>query len=63
MNRSCCNVSVADRVDACILIDTGVSDESLAIAWAIGGAKYVDRKFEWVCDFAADGNLGWEATQ
>ena len=56
-------VSVADWVDACIVIDTGVSDETLTIASAIAGAKYVEHKFEWVSDFAAARNFSLEAAQ
>jgi glycosyltransferase involved in cell wall biosynthesis len=55
--------SVADWVDACIVIDTGVTDESLAIASAIAGEKYVERKFEWVADFAAARNFSLEVAK
>lgn len=55
--------SVADWVDACIVIDTGVTDESLAIASAVAGEKYVERKFEWVADFAAARNFSLEAAK
>lgn len=56
-------VSVVDWVDTCIVIDTGVTDESLAVASAIAGAKYVERKFEWVSDFAAARNFGFEVAK
>ncbi|MBE9094462.1 hypothetical protein [Tychonema sp. LEGE 07203] len=56
-------VSVADWVDACIVIDTGVTDESLAIASAVAGDKYVERKFEWVADFAAARNFSLEVAK
>ena len=56
-------VSVVHWVDACIVIDTGVTDESLIIASAIAGAKYVEGKFEWVSDFAAARNFGFEVAK
>ncbi|MEG4854036.1 hypothetical protein QUB10_24490 [Microcoleus sp. B5-D4] len=56
-------VSVVHWVDACIVIDTGVSDESLAIASAIAREKYVERKFEWVSDFALARNFGFDVAK
>jgi glycosyltransferase involved in cell wall biosynthesis len=56
-------ISVVNWVDACIVIDTGAIDESLAIASAIARSKYVERKFEWVSDFAAARNFGFEVAK
>lgn len=49
--------SVVDWVDACLVIDTGVTDESLAIARDVAKEKYVERKLEWRNDFAAARNF------
>lgn len=49
--------SVMDWVDACIVIDTGASDETLAIARATAGAKFIGSAFPWVDDFAAARNF------
>lgn len=53
--------SVVDWVDQCLVIDTGVTDRSLAIAREVAGDKYVERKFPWVDDFAAARNFALEA--
>lgn len=53
--------SVLDWVDACLVIDTGVTDDSLAIARAVAGDKYVERSFAWVEDFAAARNFALDA--
>jgi len=39
--------SVVDWVDVCLVIDTGSSDGSLALAREVAGAKYAERKFPW----------------
>ncbi len=44
--------SVLDLVDLCIVIDTGVSDESLRVAELICGDKLRIEKYEWINDFA-----------
>lgn len=45
--------SVVDWADACIVIDTGVKDGTLAVADQVCGPKLVTRTFEWRRDFAA----------
>jgi glycosyltransferase involved in cell wall biosynthesis len=49
--------SVVEWVDCCVVIDTGVTDESLRIAREIAGDKYVERRFAWINDFAAARNF------
>lgn len=49
--------SVVEWVDACLVIDTGVTDRSLEIAREIAGEKYVERRFRWVSDFSAARNF------
>jgi tetratricopeptide (TPR) repeat protein len=49
--------SVVDWVDVCLVIDTGVTDDTLAIAKSIAGPKYAERRFHWVNDFAAARNF------
>ncbi|AKT39103.1 glycosyltransferase [Chondromyces crocatus] len=53
--------SVVDWVDACLVIDTGVTDRSLEIAREIAGDKLVLRTFRWVNDFAAARNFALDA--
>ncbi len=48
--------SVVGWVDACLLIDTGITDDTLEVARAIAGDKLVVRSFPWVDDFAAARN-------
>ena len=49
--------SVVDWVDACVVIDTGVTDDSLTIARSVCGDKYVEHAFPWTHDFAAARNF------
>lgn len=49
--------SVVDWVDLCLVIDTGSTDGTLEVARSIAGAKYVERKFPWINDFAAARNF------
>jgi tetratricopeptide (TPR) repeat protein len=49
--------SVAGWVDACIVIDTGVNDRSLAIARRVAGAKYRAASLAWSEDFASARNF------
>ena len=53
--------SVVDWVDTCLVIDTGVSDESLAVAEGVAGAKFVLRRFDWIRDFSAARNFALDA--
>lgn len=53
--------SVIDWVDWCLLIDTGVSDDTLEIAREIAGDKLIVREFPWRDDFAAARNFALEA--
>lgn len=48
--------SVVDWVDWCLVIDTGINDETLEIAREIAGDKLVVRQFLWRHDFAAARN-------
>ena len=45
--------SVRDQVDAVIVIDTGATDETIAVARAAAGDKFVLRSWPWRNDFAA----------
>jgi glycosyltransferase involved in cell wall biosynthesis len=53
--------SVVDWVDLCLVIDTGVTDDSLQIAREAAGSKYAERKFAWVNDFSAARNFALDA--
>lgn len=53
--------SVVDWVDICLVIDTGVTDESLSMARSVAGEKYVERRFTWRQDFAAARNFALDA--
>jgi glycosyltransferase involved in cell wall biosynthesis len=53
--------SVVDWVDRCLVIDTGVTDDTLRIAREIAGDKYVERRFPWIGDFAAARNFALDA--
>jgi tetratricopeptide (TPR) repeat protein len=43
------------------VIDTGVTDDTLAVARRVAGAKYVERRFEWTRDFSAARNFALDA--
>lgn len=49
--------TVVDWVDACLVIDTGVSDGSLERARAVAGDKLVERRFTWTGDFSSARNF------
>ncbi len=53
--------SVVDWVDMCLVIDTGLSDDSLKIAQQVAGSKLVERRFEWTQDFSAARNFALDA--
>jgi hypothetical protein len=53
--------SVVNWVDWCLVIDTGISDDTLEIAWSIAGTKLLVRQFLWQDDFAAARNFTLEA--
>ncbi|HEX5498391.1 MAG TPA: hypothetical protein VFX03_04155, partial [Thermomicrobiales bacterium] len=53
--------SVVDWVDACIVPDTGIADDTLEIARAGAGDKLVVRSFPWIDDFAAARNAALDA--
>lgn len=52
--------SVIDWVDAFVLIDTGITDDSVQIAREIAGDKLLVRTFEWCNDFALARNFSLE---
>lgn len=52
--------SVLPWVDACLIVDTGATDNSIAAARAVAGAKYRGATFSWIDDFAAARNYGFE---
>lgn len=53
--------SVIDCVDVFLLIDTGITDDSVEIAREIAGDKLVVRTLEWCNDFALARNFSLEA--
>mgnify|MGYP000919708383 CR=1 FL=1 len=53
--------SVADWVDRCLVIDTGITDDTLEIARAVAGDKLVVRAFPWQNDFSAARNYALAA--
>ena len=53
--------SVVDWVDWLLVIDTGVTDDTLAIAREIAGNKLLVREFPWRDDFAAARNFALTA--
>lgn len=53
--------SVADWVDACLVVDTGDGADAVAAARAVVGDKVRVRSFPWRDDFAAARNFGLEA--
>jgi tetratricopeptide (TPR) repeat protein len=54
-------LSVLPWVDACLLIDTGVTDGTLRIARKIAGDKYLERQFTWTNDFSEARNFALQA--
>lgn len=55
--------SVVDWVDTCLVIDTGVTDESLEIARKVAGDKFALRTFPWTRDFSAARNFALDAAR
>jgi tetratricopeptide (TPR) repeat protein len=55
--------SVVGWVDLCLVIDTGVTDDTLKIARGIAGDKYVERRFTWIQDFAAARNFALDTAR
>jgi glycosyltransferase involved in cell wall biosynthesis len=53
--------SVVGWVDVCLVIDTGVTDDTLAVARAVAGDKYAERRFTWIDDFSAARNFALDA--
>ncbi len=53
--------SVVDWVDVCLVIDTGVSDDTLRVAAEVAGPKLEVRRFEWIGDFSAARNFALRA--
>jgi glycosyltransferase involved in cell wall biosynthesis len=53
--------SVLDWVDCCLVIDTGVSDDTLLVAQRVAGDKCVVRRFPWTNDFSAARNFALDA--
>jgi glycosyltransferase involved in cell wall biosynthesis len=53
--------SVVEWVDVCLVIDTGVTDDSLEIARRVAGDKYVERRLAWTNDFSAARNFALDA--
>ena len=53
--------SVVDWVDWLLVIDTGITDDTLAIAREIAGNKLLVREFPWQDDFAAARNFALTA--
>ena len=53
--------SVVDWVDVCLVVDTGITDDTLEIARDIAGDKLVVRQFTWRSDFSAARNFALAA--
>lgn len=53
--------SVLPWVDACLVIDTGVTDDTLEVARRVAGAKYVERTLRWQNDFSMARNYALDA--
>ncbi len=53
--------SVVDWVDWCLLVDTGITDDTLEIAREIAGDMLIVRQFPWQDDFAAARNFALAA--
>lgn len=54
--------SVIDWVDECIVIDTGITDNTLLVASEVAGAKLRVEKFDWCDDFAKARNYSLECS-
>lgn len=55
--------SVVDHVDRCLVIDTGVRDDTLEVARRVAGERLLVREFAWKNDFAAARNFALEAAR
>jgi glycosyltransferase involved in cell wall biosynthesis len=53
--------SVVDWVDICLVIDTGITDQTLEIAQQIAGDKLQVRSHKWTNDFSAARNFAIDA--
>ncbi|MDQ3779151.1 MAG: glycosyltransferase, partial [Chloroflexota bacterium] len=53
--------SVVDWVDLCLVIDTGATDDALAVARQVAGDKYREARVPWTDDFAAARNAALAA--
>ena len=53
--------SIVDWVDWCLVIDTGITDDTLEIAREVAGDKLVVRELPWQNDFSAARNFALEA--
>ena len=53
--------SVSAQVDRCLVIDTGATDDSIAVAREAAGGKFLLREFPWKHDFAAARNFALQA--
>lgn len=55
--------SVVDIVDACLIVDTGITDGTLEMARQVAREKLVVREFSWVNDFALARNFSLDAAE
>jgi tetratricopeptide (TPR) repeat protein len=53
--------SVVDWIDACLVVDTGASDDTLGVAQMVAGDKFVECAYPWRNDFSAARNFALEA--
>lgn len=53
--------SVVDRVDRCLVVDTGARDDTIEVARRTAGARLLLREFPWRNDFAAARNFALQA--
>jgi hypothetical protein len=53
--------SVVDWVDLCLLIDTGIEDDTIEVARAVVGDKLIVRQYPWHNDFSAARNFSLAA--
>jgi glycosyltransferase involved in cell wall biosynthesis len=53
--------SAVDWVDWCLLVDTGITDDTLDVAREIAGDKLIVRSFSWCNDFSAARNFALAA--
>jgi hypothetical protein len=53
--------SVVAQVDRCLIIDTGITDDTIEVARAIAGDKLIVRSFPWRNDFGAARNFALAA--